>query len=306
MRSRRLARRSRRIVKRQSKKLFKKLRSRTRSRKRRSKRSKRSINRPKRSRQRHFGASETEMRLEQLQKRCEEIPKIIPPTMLLKHLTDAKVVNVNESLNDYLSGKGYSGTKQNIITMAVNGVKRTIPDRLTNFIVTKQATKMDIPNLLNGFIKGQLDGIIPPIEPELKIEIHSIILDLLLYPETLMTFLGGTDIKTIVKTIISILIENDFIGTELKKFLELHILGSSVESYRYWQIIDKLLGSADRVKNTSPENDLTSIQTLINPILDHIKKPNYKQALSPLIDTILYNHTHHRDTSKYLKSNFYS
>ena len=58
-------------------------------------------------------------------------------------------------------------------------------------------------------------------------------------------------------------------------------------------------------ENLTSTSEKTTVQNLINPILEYLNKPQYKETFAPLSDTILYNHMYHTDTREYIDKNYY-
>ena len=272
-----------------------------RSRKRRTSRKlrrsrKRRTSRP-RAGPRRFGADDIKDKLQNLQSRFEKVlTDNLPVPELLNNLTSTGVITADRKIK----------VAKKIVNFAPT---------LSNYVIGKAINKMDIPDALNKFVKIQLDSIEPPINKDLKVEIHSIILNLLLYPETLYSHLpvekrNLEGIMSIIKTIVNILTTNDLIDANLTQFLQTFIVAktaTTTSSVRYRNAIKTLLVLDKKLTDdTKITEEVNSIQTLINPILEHIKKDEYKDVLAPLIDTILYNNTHHRNTNGYLTEVYYA
>ena len=179
-----------------------------------------------------------------------------------------------------------------------------VPNKLT--VVN---TFDELINILMKLNEGLRDQLIKQHIPfNLKIEIHSIILNLLLYPNTLVSFLpqqqhNPVGVKEIINTLIIIIIKNNLVGDDLKKFL-IKIKDSGPHTL-YFNLITNLLHSQSINENIDHERDTVNLNNLLEPILEYIQKNEYKKVLAPLIDTIIYNNKVYQNTNLYLRNTFY-
>ncbi len=312
-RSRKRLSRSRRLSSKKSRKKLSRLRRLSSSKKSRK------------SRSRHFGSIDQD--IVALSDRIVTVVKKLQPGSIYKDLTETGVIKSNRLL-------GYAMT--------------FIPIKILTNVLTKFGaidTNKQIDKQINSNIKYILDGIDPQIDKKIKIEIHAMILNLLLYPEILYAFLPNSnfqELRNLLNSIYTVLNSKQLIGSEVNAFLSKYIITSSpnyVTSTETQKYTDVLIGLfppnlSNRVIDI---NDITSIKTSVKsltgsilntsekdinfitnnlaiPILEDISSSEhfikYKdelklipllKPLTPLIETILYNHKNHKETEDYVK-----
>jgi hypothetical protein len=154
---------------------------------------------------------------------------------------------------------------------------------LVNIIKKFKTIKPD--EYLNENIKTLLKGIEPALDKNLRIELHTTILNLLLYPETLYAFLPEptfTSLRNLINDIYTVLIKRDLIGPEIGKFMSTFIVNNSREfktgaaTQKYTDILLNLFPPTIVGRKVDVE-DVKRIKASVNSLFGSILSTNEKE-----------------------------